>query len=853
MATAAELELLFRARDQASGTIKQVRSNLGSLHSEAGRGPGVFGALGNAIKGVGTIMAGVLGAQAIQGAIRGLQGLAMEGFNAVASYQKQTLAMQSMIAMELKQASAVERVIGTSTVRRGLTEKETASLEKLRAKQADYNSQLAIANQRLAERTGKEKTSAIMSQDAAYQKLLGNLRANEQAIAALEGKSGQLITTQQILAEETLSLADALKQASPLARELNDWIEQLAIKSPFGMEQVAGSLMLMKRYGFPLAEAKEITESMLNFAAATGLSNDKLQLISLALGQIRGKGRLMGQEANQLTEAGVGLWDILTRKMGKSQAQLMKMMEGGLLPAKEVIAVIVDYWGEWEGASEAAAKTLGGMVESLQDIKSISLRRLETGFFMALEPYISRFVDMMADPATQAKIEAFGNRIGDFTTDVVSLVSHVVRGGRLMEIAWDDYLPSDLASKAAKFTTALEGLRTSAENMLMGVRVSWQPLADALEALGVSPELAAKAAGVAASITGWIQGAWDKVKIAWTGGGLSGLWSMLTEQVGTGAQQLLTAIAGLGPQIQTAIESLWLGREVEIAGGAPGIPGMTERLGGFREALEGLGVPESVLSSLDGLATKVGAVATAVGEAATLLSSGDWKAAAETLGVPQYTIDAWNSIATAFGDAKDNAGGFATNIGDLATKLGGLGLDGIQQNLDTLNTSFTNINTSLGTLHGIITRDIIPALNQASGPLGEVRSEFEGMKANIQGIIDISPTVKAAFQGIGEVFATVWRTFLFPVSAGLLLISGTLNAIISAYNAAKALMGGGGGGGGMGVPNLPSVNPGAASRQSAGGLTIGAININASTERGGRAAARGFMDELQSRGFLGAR
>ncbi|MDC3414264.1 tape measure protein [Terrihalobacillus insolitus] len=167
---------------------------------------------------------------------------------------------------------------------------------------------------------------------------------------------------QSKIAWETL-LGSAEKSQKMVSDLLN-----MSEKTPFLFEGLDNSAKLLKAMGF---EAKDLLPTMKTVGdavAGLGGSTEQLQSISRALGQIKTKGKLSAEEINQLAEAGIGGWKILSDQIGKSEAELMKMAASGKLMADEVIPSLLKGMDEnFGGAMKKQSKTFNGLLSTLGD------------------------------------------------------------------------------------------------------------------------------------------------------------------------------------------------------------------------------------------------------------------------------------------------------------------------------------------------------------------------------------------------------------------------------------------------------------------------------------------------------
>jgi tape measure domain-containing protein len=226
---------------------------------------------------------------------------------------------------------------------------------------------------------------------------------------------------QSLVARELLNsgaakdMGEAMGMSAEKAKELQDWITKLAIQSPFQQEDIANSFRLAMAYGFTTDEAKRLTTAMTDFASGSGASSDTMNRIALALGQIKAKGKLAGQEMLQLTEAGLDVRGILAKAFGKTTEEIVAMQEKGLIPADKAIQAIVESLeNDFGGAAAKQAGTFSGLLASMADLKTVGLRTFFEGTFKAIQPYVQKFVDTLSDPAFMGKLEAAGQKLGDF-------------------------------------------------------------------------------------------------------------------------------------------------------------------------------------------------------------------------------------------------------------------------------------------------------------------------------------------------------------------------------------------------------------------------------------------------------
>jgi tape measure domain-containing protein len=223
----------------------------------------------------------------------------------------------------------------------------------------------------------------------------------------------QLVATELRTKDSSLTMTQALDMASSTSKELIAWTQKLAIESPFSQAGVAQAFQMGKALGFNVDEAKRLTQTLIDWSAATGKNEDAMQRVTLALGQMQAKGKVSGEELMQLTEAGLPVREILAKAFGVTTQKLVEMQEDGLIPAQDAIAAIADSLdNDFSGAAKRSSSTMTGLLNSLQDLTTVSIREFFTSTFEQIQPYLKDFTDTLGNPAVIASIKEIGGALG---------------------------------------------------------------------------------------------------------------------------------------------------------------------------------------------------------------------------------------------------------------------------------------------------------------------------------------------------------------------------------------------------------------------------------------------------------
>jgi tape measure domain-containing protein len=147
-------------------------------------------------------------------------------------------------------------------------------------------------------------------------------------------------------------------------------LTEMARATPFTLEGLAKGTQRMMAFGFSADQALDFLEPLGNLAAASpeGMESG-IQRITLAIGQMRSKTRVMAQEMNQLTEAGVPSWDALATHMGISTKEAMGRVEARQVSATTMFEALtaLGTGPKFGGLMQKQSQTVFGLMSTLKD------------------------------------------------------------------------------------------------------------------------------------------------------------------------------------------------------------------------------------------------------------------------------------------------------------------------------------------------------------------------------------------------------------------------------------------------------------------------------------------------------
>jgi len=231
-----------------------------------------------------------------------------------------------------------------------------------------------------------------------------------------------------------LKLAGEMEQAniametmlgsSEKANKFLNNLADFAVKTPFEMPQLRDASKKLLAFGFSSERIIPTLTAVGDAASGLGLGQEGISRITLALGQMKAKAKVSGDEMLQLTESGIPAWDILAKKMGKSTAEVMKLSERGLIPAEKVIDSLLKGMEErFPQMMDKQSRSLFGLVSTLKDYANLKFfTAFGEGIRQAVVPAMQKFTDKLTAnekglKQVQDRLTEIGRGVGGWIVD----------------------------------------------------------------------------------------------------------------------------------------------------------------------------------------------------------------------------------------------------------------------------------------------------------------------------------------------------------------------------------------------------------------------------------------------------
>lgn len=329
-------------------------------------------------------------------------------------------------------------------------------------------------------------------------------------------------------------------------------LSAFAQKTPFdlpGLQQSAQSLIAI---GIDAEKVIPIMTTLGNVTSGMGTGAEGIKRATVAIQQMNAAGRITAEDLNQLRDAGVPVFDLLTAATGKTTAEIAHMAQNGKLGKQELEQLMAALetgkgFERFAGMMDKQSQSLAGLWATLKDTFSV-------GMAEAIGPAIPLLKQGLAGAikAVSDVVPALQDGISWMLTEVPAAFQ-AVSGAASDTVGWLKDNAAWLVPLTAGITgyAAAVGTLTVIEKVRKMV-VAWQAAQWGLNAAvaffaGVSG-IGLVVAGIAALVAGLI---WAYHNVGWFRDGVQAAWEGIQHAVGvvvdwwqTYVQPTITTVLG---------------------------------------------------------------------------------------------------------------------------------------------------------------------------------------------------------------------------------------------------------------------------------------------------------------------
>lgn len=265
-------------------------------------------------------------------------------------------------ALKRNPLSASGKLEEYKSAKRALDE-EKAALFGLTQQQA--NARLAVKKLRDEYSLYKNDGKQVIETNKGIGLSLGKALGVIGGIATLKQLSSEIIRVRG----EFQSMQTAIETlvGKDMAGQLIPQIKELAKISPLTMSDMVGAEKMMLGFNIQAEDTIKYLKALSDISMG---ESSKFNSLTLAFSQMSATGKLMGQDLNQMINAGFNPLQTISEKTGKSIAALKDEMSKGAISAEMVQQAFLDATsagGKFYNMSENASKTINGQLSMMQD------------------------------------------------------------------------------------------------------------------------------------------------------------------------------------------------------------------------------------------------------------------------------------------------------------------------------------------------------------------------------------------------------------------------------------------------------------------------------------------------------
>lgn len=214
------------------------------------------------------------------------------------------------------------------------------------------------------------------------------------------------------------------------------WIEDFTQNTPYAVKEVMDSFIRLKAFGIDPMDGT--MQAIADQAAMMGGTAESVDGIALALGQAWTKGKLQGEEALQLLERGVPVWDYLIKAskelghnngIGYTAAQLQDMASKGLLTRDAIKSLIQEMGKASEGSAKKQMDSWSGMVSNMGDSWTIFKKDvMDGGAFTVLKDELGEFLAQLDRMKETGEYDELVEKVGTNLVEGFRTAAEAARG-----------------------------------------------------------------------------------------------------------------------------------------------------------------------------------------------------------------------------------------------------------------------------------------------------------------------------------------------------------------------------------------------------------------------------------------
>ncbi len=232
------------------------------------------------------------------------------------------------------------------------------------------------------------------------------------------------------------------------------WIKDFTRNTPFQLEEVSEAFVRLKAFGLDPMDGS--MQAIVDQASKLGGGMERLNGITLAVGQAWAKQKLQGEEILQLVERGVPVWELLEKATGKNVQELQKLSSAGKLGRDTIALLIAEIGKSAEGAAAKNMSLLSGYVSNLKDSWQQFLAEIADSGALEYTKNLLGSIALKIEAMNQdGRLQALAKKISDAFIAMGEAIQSALSG-----LSFDGFV-SKVETSFATLTTVMNKLKTT--------------------------------------------------------------------------------------------------------------------------------------------------------------------------------------------------------------------------------------------------------------------------------------------------------------------------------------------------------------------------------------------------------
>lgn len=295
-------------------------------------------------------------------------------------------------------------------------------------------------------------TVVVQAASAAVAALGNFVTSGIQSVAALQRLDIMLesLAAKELVAAGSFdTMSEAMAAAGPIADMLLQRLKALSLTSPFEYQDVVNTFRLNMAFGASAESALQMTQAILDMAAAMGLTGPFLERIVYNFSQMQMVGQVTARDIRDLALAGVDLTKVLRDQLGMSVEEVNAALDAGTLSMQDITNAFIEFSNaNFGGAAERMSLTFDGLKSSFKDLAFFASQDIFGPFIEALTADLGELFKSAKALVDSGALKGIGEallsvyegakNIPQAIGAVVSAISNLF-GGRIQSVVADAF------------------------------------------------------------------------------------------------------------------------------------------------------------------------------------------------------------------------------------------------------------------------------------------------------------------------------------------------------------------------------------------------------------------------------